>query len=151
MKFDELKLLVAISRAKKATLGGSDPVTDADRLRYADVVRDEYAAITSDIYFPWTTSEVITLAVNHRKQTSTKIKAEIAEAHGYECFWRHRQKGPCCDEAEGGHVIPQASGADLSVANGMIECRSHNNQRRERSIEQYLASNDRTDRSNCEG
>jgi len=145
MKFDELKLLVAISRAKKAALGGSDPITDADRLRYADVVRDEYTTITGDISFPWTTSDVIQLAVNHRKQTQTKIKADIAEAHGYECFWRHRAKGPCCDEAEGGHIVPRSSGADLTVANGMIECRAHNNQRRERSIEEYLSSNDTTE------
>ena len=71
-------------------------------------------------------------------------KAEIAAAYGYECFWKHRGKGPCCDEVEGGHVIPRCAGADLTVANGMIECRAHNNQRREHSIEDYLASGELT-------
>lgn len=75
---------------------------------------------------------------------STRIKAQIAAAHGYECFWKHRGKGPCSDEAEAGHVVPRAAGAELTVENGMIECRAHNNQRRERSIEDYLTSGDVT-------
>ena len=39
----------------------------------------------------------------------------------------------------------RANGAgDLTIENAMIECRAHNNQRRARSIEDYLSSEDVT-------
>lgn len=141
MKFEELKLLVAIDRMKPK----GDPISDLARLRLAMEVRNEYAAWTRDVFFPWSVSEVIQLCVSYRKQIATRVKAEIAAAHGCGCFWTHRGKGPCSDEAEGGHIVPRCSGAELTVANGMIECRAHNNQRRERSIEEYLTSSDVTE------
>jgi hypothetical protein len=141
MKFDELKLLVAIDSVKPK----GDPVSDAKRRKCAIDVRDRYTLLTGDVLFPWTQSEVVELCVRYRKQLDVRTKAEIAAAHGCECFWRNRSKGPCCDDAEGGHIVPRAAGAELTVANGLIECRAHNNQRRERSIEEYLVSEDRTE------
>jgi hypothetical protein len=41
--------------------------------------------------------------------------------------------------------VPKCRGGDISVANCQIECRAHNNQRRERTIEEYLTSSDTTD------
>lgn len=140
MRFDELKLLVAINSLQPK----GDPISDDARVIRALDVRDEYTRLFGDVCFPWTTSEVMELCVNWRKQTTTRVKAEIAAAHGYRCFWENRGKGPCSDEAEAGHIVPRNSGADLTVQNGMIECRAHNNQRRERSIEDYLTSGDRT-------
>ena len=141
MRFDELKLLVDINSLNAS----GDPQSDSKRLDRAREVSDEYTRLFRDVYFPWTTSAVIEMCVNWRKQKATRMKAEIAAAHGFECFWAERGKGPCCDEAEAGHIVPNCTGAELTVANGMIECRAHNNQRRERSIEQYLASCDTTD------
>ncbi len=141
MKFDELKLLVAINSLRPT----GDPVTDDARFRYAASVRDEYTRLFGTVQFPWSTSQVIECGVAWRKQPTARIKAQIAAAHGYMCFWTHREKGPCCDDVEGGHVVPRArGGGDLTVVNGMIECRAHNNQRRERSIEEYLSSDDKT-------
>lgn len=136
MRFDELKLLVAINSLQPE----GDPISDSARMSRAREVRDEYTRLFAEVFFPWTTSDVIEMCVTWRKNKSARIEAEIAAAHGYECFWKHRGKGPCCDELEGGHVVPRSAGADLTVANGMIECRAHNNQRRERSIEEYLTS-----------
>ncbi len=141
MRFDELKLLVAINSLKPK----GDPVSDHARAARAKQVRDEYTRLFDEVYFPWTVSQVIETCVVWRKQTTTRTKAEIAAAHGFECFWKHRGKGLCSDEAEAGHIIPNCTGAELTVANGMIECRAHNNQRRERSIEDYLASDDVSD------
>lgn len=141
MKFDELKLLVAINSLKPK----GDPISDHSRLFRARQVRDEYTRLFGDVIFPWNTSEVVEMCVAWRKQSSTRIKAEIAAAHGYECFWKHREKGPCSDEVEAGHVIARSAGAELTVANGMIECHDHNNQRRARTIEQYLDSRDSTE------
>jgi hypothetical protein len=145
MRFDELKLLVAINSLKPK----GDPISDHARMARARQVREEYTRLFDDVFFPWATSDVIEMCVTWRKQATARTKAEIAAAHGYGCFWRHRGKGPCCDEVEGGHVVPRCAGADLTVANGMIECRAHNNQRRERSIEEYLASDDVTGSVNC--
>lgn len=140
MRFDELKLLMAINSARPK----GDPISDDARIITAIDVRDEFTELFGDVLFPWTTSMVMEVFVNWRKQPSTRLKAAIAAAHGCECFWRDRGKGPCSDEVEAGHVIPRCAGAELSVANGMIECRAHNNQRRERSIEDYLTSGDMT-------
>ena len=140
MKFDELKLLVAINTLTPK----GDPISDAARMGLARRVRDEYTRLYGDVLFPWTISDVIEMCVLWRKQSAARTKAEIAAAHGYECFWKQRDKGPCCDEVEGGHVVSRSAGAELTVANGMIECRAHNNQRRERSIGEYLTSPDRT-------
>lgn len=140
MKFAELRLLVAINE-----LGNSgDPIRDSDRLEYAKQIRDVYSRLHQTVEFPWDVSDVIELATKWRKGTPTKLKADIAIAHGFECFWRERGKGPCSDEAEAGHILPASSGAQLSVANGLIECRAHNNQRRDRTIEEYLSSEDKT-------
>ena len=140
MKFNELKLLVAIHRCQPK----GDPVSDRDRMRYAVEIRDVYTRMFGDVFFPWTVTEVVENGVLWRKNTTTRIKAEIADAHGYHCFWAERGKGQCSDEVEAGHVIARSTGAELTVANGMIECHSHNNQRSDRTIEEYLASQDRT-------
>lgn len=142
MKFDELRLLVAIHNLRPT----GDPVSDANRFARARQVRDEYTRMFGDVLFPWTTSEVIEMCVAWRKNKASRTKAEIAASHGYTCFWVNRGKGPCSDEVEGGHVIARAAGSgELSVQNGMIECRAHNNQRRERTIEEYLTCDDTTE------
>lgn len=140
MRFEELRLLVAINSLQPK----GDPISDDARVIRAIDVRDEYTRLFGDVFFPWSTSSVMEVCVNWRKQPATRIKAEIAAAHGYRCFWNHRGKGECSDEVEGGHVVPACTGMALTVENGMIECRAHNNQRRERSIEEYLTSEDRT-------
>ena len=137
MKFDELKLLVAINRLKPK----GDPVTDEARWKFAIRIRDTYTTLYGEIAFPWSVSEVIALAVSWRKHAATKMKAEVANVHGYKCFWTNRNKGPCWEEVEGGHVVARANGGgDLSVVNGRIEWRTHNNQRRARNIDAYLMS-----------
>jgi hypothetical protein len=41
--------------------------------------------------------------------------------------------------------VQRCKGGLLTVENGQIECRAHNNQRREMSIEDYLLSSITTD------
>jgi len=142
MKFNDLKLLVAIHRLRPK----GDPISDRQRMKCAVEVRGEYTRMFEEVHFPWTVSEVLEMCVMWRKNRAARVKAEIAAAHGYECFWAQRDKGPCSDEVEGGHVIARAAGSgELSVQNGMIECRAHNNQRRERTIEDYLSCDDTTE------
>jgi len=140
MKFKDLKLLVAIRGLET----GRDPQSEHNRLEFARTVQHEYADLYRDTCFPWTVNEVCEIAAQLRKNTNNKLKADIASAHGYKCFWSSRAKGPCSDDVEAGHVIAAKTGAPLSVENGMIECRSHNNQRRDRTIEDYLKSDDVT-------
>ncbi len=136
MKFDELQLLITCSCVE-----GSVPDDSLGRRNYARRVR---AMWPIDLPFSWTATEVCDIAVKLRKSSTTKLKAEIARAHGTGCFWLGRGKGPCSDEVEAGHVVAAAAGADLTVENGMIECRTHNNQRREMTIEEYLSSDKTT-------
>lgn len=138
MTFQELELLVAIQGVPHL---GRDRVTHQERLDFAKRVHGEWCLRTGDVLFPFTVDDVHRLAMSLRKNRSTRTKAEIAAAHGTACFWRHRGKGPCSDEAEAGHVVARCEGAELTVANGMIECRAHNNQRRDMTIEEYLLSN----------
>lgn len=87
--------------------------------------------------------DVIAIANAIRKNMDTRAKIEVAKIHGTRCFFEGRGKGPCCDIAEVGHLVPSCHGGHLSIENCMIECRNHNNQRRERTIEEYLRSEDR--------
>lgn len=66
------------------------------------------------------------------------MKAKVALEHGTRCFWVGRNVGACSDEAEVGHIVPRCQDGPLTVENCMIECRAHNNERKERTIEQYL-------------
>lgn len=137
--FDQLRLLVAISH-----VDGSVPDKTDDRLAYVYRVRDEYCRMSGDCCFPYSASEVSDLALTYRKNTTTRMKAKIASAHGAACFWAERGKGPCDNEAEAGHICPACEGNDLTVYNGMIECRAHNNQRRTMTIEEYLLAHETT-------
>jgi len=141
MTFDQLRLLCAIHRAG---LDLQDPVTDKERLSLGMAVQRTYADLFDTTYFPWRTEQIVKLFYQWRKSPDTRTKADIAAAHGCRCFWTDRAKGPCCDQAEAGHLVPRCQHGKLSVANCVIECRAHNNQRRERTIEQYLLSPDRT-------
>lgn len=137
MKFTELNLLIAIRRTPDL---GSDKPTDAKRLEYARAVHANFVAITGDIQCPFNVDDVIIHSINMRKQPDTRTKADIAELHGSKCFWESRGKGPCSDDVEAGHLVPACLGGEMTVENGIIECRAHNNQRRELTIEEYLRS-----------
>jgi len=137
MNFNQLRLLVAISK-----LGSLVPDKSVARREYVFAVRDEYCRMNEDCHFPFTESEVSDLAVDYRKQKTTRTKADIAAAYGVQCFWRHRGKGTCSVEAEGGHILLACEGNELTVANGLIECRRHNRDRGTKSIEEYLKCQD---------
>lgn len=137
MKFNELQLLMAI-RAMEP--GSRDYLTESDRLEFAMQVQRQYSAMFRTVEFPFTVDDVITIYMQLRKNKATQIKADIAFAHGTSCFWLGRGKGPCSDECEAGHLVAACRAGELSVENCIIECRAHNNQRREMTIEQYLNS-----------
>lgn len=123
---------------------GKDRQTHQDRMEFAKQVHSAWATMTGEVYFPFLLDEVQVLSVRLRKSMDTRIKVDIALHNGSDCFWLHRDKGPCSDQAEAGHLIPRCQGGELTVANGIIECRAHNNQRREMLVEQYLMSELRT-------
>lgn len=137
MTFDELVLLMAIRQLPERW---GDLPTDAQRHEFARQVAGRYAIVTGDVMFPFSVDDVVGLGMSLRKNKANRVKADIAIAHGAKCFWQHRGKGPCSNEAEAGHVIARCNNGELTVENGMIECRAHNNQRREMTIERYLAS-----------
>ena len=96
--------------------------------------------MTGESIFPFKIDDIVQWDTNIRKQKNTRVKIDVALKHGLDCFWRERGKGPCCDIAECGHLLQNCVGGPMSVENCVIECRSHNNQRREMSIEQYIRS-----------
>lgn len=137
MKFDELKLMVAIHNAGA---GWGDLPTSEKRFDFSRRVAEEYATITGDVFFPFTIDDVVSVMLRLRKRTSNRKKAEVALRHGWSCFWSGRGKGPCTDEAEVGHLVPNSQGGELSTDNCVIECLGHNRQRGAMTIEQYIQS-----------
>lgn len=137
MTFEELKLCMAIARAD---LGGGDRTSNAKRLEAASAVMQEFVYLFEDSRFPYTIDDVERWRVTYRKNTETRIKVDVASTHGFRCFWASRNKGPCSEEAECGHLVARSKGGPLNIENCVIECRAHNNQRREMTIEEYLES-----------
>lgn len=141
MTRDDLHLCCAI---RKADLGGGDRPTSSQRQRAAILVIAEWIALTGDSYFPFTIDDIERWSIALRKSNDTKVKVDIALAHGLSCYFENRGKGPCSNQVEAGHIVQRCNGGPLSVENGQIECWAHNNQRREMSIEDYLKSNLKT-------
>lgn len=135
MTFAELQLAMAIHSLNQHL---RDAAPHAELLKFANNVQDQFAALTGEIYFPFMLDDVKRLAMAVRKSTDTRTKAEVAIAHGWRCFWIGRGKGGCCENAECGHLVPRCRGGELTIANCVIECRRHNNERREKTIEEYL-------------
>ena len=142
MTENELHLCCAIRRAD---LGGGDRPTSEQRRRAATAVVSEWLNLTGDTLFPFTIDDIERWSITLRKSPDAKIKVDIALAHGTECYFRGRGKGPCSEDVEAGHIVQRCKGGPLTVENGQIECRAHNNQRREMSIEDYLKSSMTTD------
>lgn len=136
MTFDELKLCIAI---QDAYLGGGDRPSTAARLEGAKAVLCAWLARYQDTRFPYSIDDIERWRINLRKNTDTRIKTDIAVAHGLRCFWSNRGLGECSDEAEAGHIVARCNGGALSIENAMIECHAHNNERRELTIEEYVA------------
>lgn len=137
MTFNELKLAIAIH---KAQLGGRDLVTDRERKEAACLIYAEWVMHFDETVFPFNPDDIDRMRLSVRKNNNTKIKVDVAIAHGVRCFFSNRGKGPCCSEAECGHLVPRSRGGGMTVENCQIECRAHNNQRREMLIEEYLQS-----------
>jgi hypothetical protein len=121
-------------------LGGGDRPTSDQRRRAVIAVFTEWVNLAGDAVFPFTIDDVEKWSITLRKSPDAKTKVDIALAKGKECYFKHCNKGPCSEEIEAGHIVPRCKGGALSVANGQIECRAHNNQRREMSIEDYMKS-----------
>lgn len=137
MTFNELALCIAIKRAGRSP---DTPRTQEQRLDLAKRVMLEWLLMTKESLFPFTIDEIVEADTRIRKNKDTRTKVSVAEAHGAHCFWEGRNKGPCCQEAECGHLWQNSQGGPMSVENCVIECRSHNNQRRDMSVEEYIRS-----------
>lgn len=142
MTENELHLCCAI---RLADLGGGDRPTSDQRKRAALAVIAEWLTLTGDSMFPFTIDDIERWSITLRKSGDAKIKVDIALAHGTECYFKGRGKGPCSQEVEAGHIVQRCKGGPLTVENGQIECRAHNNQRREMSIEDYMKSSATTE------
>jgi len=143
MKQSELLLWCAIS---KADLGSADRPTSDQRNRAALAVFTEWVGLTGDSSFPFTIDEIERSSLKLRKSGEPgKVKVGIALTHGIYCYFRSRGKGPCCEEVEAGHIWQRCDGGPLTIENGQIECRAHNNQRSEMSIEDYMKSDKTTE------
>lgn len=137
MTFDELRLAIAI---QKANLGGRDLVTERDRKDAACRIYVEWVNYFDVTTFPFDGDSLDRMRLSLRKNANTQVKVNVAMAHGLQCYFEGRGKGPCSDEAECGHIMAKCNGGPLTVSNCQIECRAHNNQRSSMSIEEYLSS-----------
>ncbi len=137
MTENDLHLCCAIHRAN---LGGGDRPTQDQRERAAIAVVIEWIDLTGDSFFPFTIDQIAQWSINLRKSKEMQMKVEIALTHGTDCYFKGRGKGPCSAEVEAGHIVQRCKGGPLTVENGQIECRAHNNQRREMSMEDYIKS-----------
>jgi len=137
MTESELHLCCAI---RLADLGGGDRPTSDQRRRAALAVMAEWMSLTSDSLFPFTIDDIERWSIALRKSSDAKVKVDVALAFGPRCFWNGRGRGPCSPEVEVGHLWQRCKGGPLTVENCHIECRAHNNQRREMSIEDYIKS-----------
>jgi hypothetical protein len=143
MNQSELLLWCAISQAD---IGGGDRPTADQRRRAALAVFTEWVNLTGDSAFPFTIDEIEQASLRLRKAGDPgKVKVGIALTHGIYCYFRNRGKGPCCNEVEAGHIWQKWDGGPLTIENGQIECKAHNNQRRELSIEEYMKSDKKTE------
>ena len=143
MTFLELQLMTAVHRAE---LGGGDPIDSQSRMEVARRVFRTFSEIYQESYFPFDVDAVVQSHYSYRKQKEARVKAEIALSHGAWCFWLHRDKGPCSDSVDAGHLVAKSHGGELSVANCVIECSSHNRQRGNMTVEEYLTNTEmRTD------
>lgn len=142
MTFDELRLCMAIHRAD---IGSGDRPTHDQRKQVAIAVFGAWMEVHGDSYFPFSMDDVIRMALLYRKRPENQVKIDVALSHGDRCFFKDRGKGPCSEDAELGHLVAKSKGGQADVANCQIECRAHNNQRRERTIEEYLISSDTTE------
>jgi hypothetical protein len=141
MTFDELSLCIAIQKAGRCP---DTPRTSEQRTRLAIRVFNEWVRIRGESCFPFTIDQIVGCDTMIRKNKDTRTKVAVAQKHGTTCFWEGRDKGPCCDTVECGHLWQNSKGGPLSVANCVIECRSHNNQRRAMGVEEYIKSSLRT-------
>lgn len=137
MKFPELILCMAIAKAGRCP---DTPRSNQQRRELAMRVFPEWLFIVSDSAFPFSIDDIVHWDTVMRKNKNTQVKVKVAERHGVRCFWEGRGKGACCDEVECGHLWQSCKGGPLSIENCVIECRSHNNQRREMSVEEYIKS-----------
>jgi hypothetical protein len=147
MTFDDLMLCIAIENAGRCP---DTPRTNQQRLDLARRVFPEWLQMTNESIFPFTIDEIVNWDTSLRKNKDTQMKVKVADAHGTRCFWHNRNKGPCCTTAECGHLWQNSKGGPLSVENCVIECRSHNNQRRAMTIEEYIKSTLTTEPNNVE-
>lgn len=137
MTFDELVLSMAIQKAGRCP---DTPRTNEQRMRLAIRVFNEWIRLQGDSVFPFTVDQIVECDARIRKNLDTRTKIEVAHKHGARCFWEGRGKGPCCNTVECGHLWQNSKGGPMSVANCVIECRSHNNQRRAMGVEEYIRS-----------
>ena len=142
MTFKELKLCMAIH---KANLHKGDRPRTQDRNQSVEAVFSAWLSLFNDSLFPWSTDDVIHWMGSYRRRRENVLKVKTALAHGCRCYFENRDKGPCSKDAEWGHIVARTNGGADTVANTQIECRAHNNQRREMSIEDYLKSSMTTD------
>lgn len=137
MTENELHLCCAILLAD---LGGGDRPTSDQRRRAALAVMCEWLSLTGDCLFPFTIDDIERWSITLRKSRDAQVKVDVALAYGARCFWYGRGRGPCSSEVEVGHLWQRCNGGPLTKENCHIECRAHNNQRREMSIEEYIKS-----------
>jgi hypothetical protein len=143
MTFDELNLYIAIRQSR---LGGSDFNTELERIEMAAAVMREWVHEFKNSVFPFSIDDILRHRMAYRKNTSTRIKVEVAIRHGSKCFWSGRGKGPCSDSVDCGHIVARLLRGELSVENCMIECSAHNRQRGTLTIEEYIRSDRISDR-----
>jgi hypothetical protein len=62
----------------------------------------------------------------------------VARTHGRRCFFANRGKGACSNDVSIDRIVPGSRGGRYTVENCVLVCGSHNSQRGDKSVEEYL-------------
>lgn len=138
MNFKHLKLLVAIELFGEH---GRDRLTTEKRLAYAAEIRRIYSRITGDVFFPYSADDVNSFGVRFRKdKKNIQPLAVVASMYKHcNCFWDGRGVGECCEDAVAGRIYPEANETEINPRTAILECKTHNKDRGDRTVVEYLA------------
>jgi len=137
MMFNELKLEMAVLESDIS----QDPVSDEQRSNVASQVYLAWIDMFDDEPMPFTRSEIVSAVVRNRKSGKKESLAlRVAKAHDHwQCFWSHRDKGPCLGEVRVGLLT---CNTEFPTSDCFLECERHNKERGGRTIESYLMQED---------
>ena len=148
MTFDNIPLYEAIFRAWGREDARGRPYIENPRAEHwgtkresrdklARAIRDE---MDVDDGGKFRMDDMITEWIAFHKTANGKaaLTVETGLTHGWQCYYKNRGNGPCSNEIHLDHVIPRSKGGQDIVEHLQISCGTHNTERGNKAIEDYL-------------